>query len=77
MDTFKAFGEKELGNDVKAVNIFHEMFNECKSISDADICEMCAKMMDCMIKAGIKRGIDPKKGIKESIGSNYKLDLIK
>ncbi|XP_031634708.1 general odorant-binding protein 19d-like [Contarinia nasturtii] len=70
IDSFKAFGEKELGNDMKAVGVFNEMLDACKSITDPDLCEASAKMMDCMIKEGLKRGVDPKKGIKESIASN-------
>lgn len=45
------------------------MIDECKSVTDTDPCENSAKLTDCMIKAGLKRGVDPKKGIKESIAS--------
>lgn len=45
------------------------MIDECKSVTDTDPCENSAKLTDCMIKAGLKRGVDPKKGIKESFVS--------
>lgn len=66
----KALGAIELGQDAKALGILNEMISECESVTDPDICEQSTKMMDCMIKAGVKRGIDPMKGIQESIGSN-------
>lgn len=65
----KALGANELGKDAKALGILNQMIAECESVTDPDICEQSTKMMDCMIKAGVKRGIDPKKGIQESIGS--------
>lgn len=69
IDNMKALGAIELAKDPKALSILNEMIAECESVTDPDICEQSTKMMDCMIKAGIKRGIDPKKGIQESIGS--------
>lgn len=65
-----AIGAKELNGDESALAILKEMIAECGNITDADICEQSAKIMDCMIKAGVKRGIDPKKGIQELIKSN-------
>lgn len=69
IDNMKALGAQELGKNPKALGVLNEMIDECKSVADPDICEQSSKMMDCMIKAGIKRGIDPKKSIQESIGS--------
>lgn len=69
IDGMKALGAKELEKDPKALGILNEMISDCESVSDPDICEQSMKMMECMIEAGLKRGIDPKKGIQESIGS--------
>ncbi|XP_031634709.1 general odorant-binding protein 19d-like [Contarinia nasturtii] len=69
IEKVKAFGTKLLEDNTKALGIFNEMIVECQTVADPDICEQSAKFMDCMIKAGLERGIDPKKGIKESIGS--------
>ena len=65
----KALGAQELGKDPKALGVLNEMIDECKPVADPDICEQSTKMMDCMIKAGVKRGIDPKKSIQDSIGA--------
>lgn len=69
IDNMKAVGAQEFGKDSKAFAVLNEMIDECKTVADPDLCEQCTKMMDCMIKAGVKRGIDPKKSIQESIGS--------
>lgn len=69
IDALKALGEKELQNDPKALEILKEMIAECESVTDSDICEQSSQMESCMIEAGVKRGIDPMKGIQESIGS--------
>lgn len=66
----KALGEKEYEGDSKAIGVLNEIIHECETITDADLCEQSAKLADCMIKSGLKRGIDPKKGIRESLASN-------
>lgn len=43
------------------------MINECEFVADSDACEQSAKISTCLVQAGLRRGIDPKKGIGESI----------
>lgn len=66
----RQLGAKELEGDSKALNILNGMIDECeRKVTDPDLCEQSCKMMDCMTKTGLQRGIDPKKGIRESLGS--------
>lgn len=58
----KALVAAELQGDAKAIATIHEMIKECEHITDPDVCEVSGKMMDCMNKAAIKRGFDPKTG---------------
>lgn len=58
----KALVARDLAGDAKAVATIHEMIKECETTTDPDVCEASAKMMDCMNKAAIKRGFDPKTG---------------
>lgn len=67
IDGLKELGKKEFGDDPKALSILDEMINECEFVADSDACEQSAKISTCLVQAGLKRGIDPKKGIKESI----------
>lgn len=64
VDGLKALGAKKYEGDEKAIATFNEMVAECESIADPDTCELGPKLADCMIKAAVKRGIDPKKGIQ-------------
>lgn len=47
------------------MGIFNAMVEECKSVADDDNCELAAKLFECLNKAAVKRGVDPKKGIEQ------------
>lgn len=64
-DGLKALGAKKHEGNDKAIATFNEMVAECESISDPDTCELGAKVMECMVNAAVKRGIDPKEGIQD------------
>lgn len=63
IDGFKLIGAKKYEGNDKAIATFNEMVDECQSVSDSDKCELGFKLMECIVKAAEKRGIDPKKGI--------------
>lgn len=62
-DGFKVIGAKKYEGNDKAIAIFNEMVDECSAVSEAEKCELAFKLMECLVKAAEKRGIDPKKGI--------------
>lgn len=61
----KAIGAKKHEGNEKAIATFNEMVAECETISDPDVCELGAKVMQCMVDGAVKRGIDPKEGIQQ------------
>lgn len=62
IDGLKAHWAKELEGDDKSIAAWNDMIKECESLNEPDICEMSAKMGDCIQKAGAKRNIDPQTG---------------
>lgn len=60
----RAIGLMKYEGFEKAIATFDEMIGECKSVADADKCELAAKVSSCFRNAAEKRGIDPKKGIE-------------
>lgn len=60
----KAVGAKKYEGNAKNIETYNEMVDECQSVSDPNKCEAAAKLMECMINAAVKRGVDPKEGLK-------------
>lgn len=55
---------KKYGDNMKAIATFNEMVDECANVSGADNCELSGALIECMVNAATKRGVDPKKGIE-------------
>lgn len=64
MDSFKALGAKKYEDNAKAIEIFNELVDECANVTGSNKCELSGKLIECMIEATKKRGIDSKKGIE-------------
>lgn len=64
MDALKAIGVKKYADNAKAIGIFNELVDECANVSGSNKCELSANLIECMINASTKRGIDAKKGIE-------------
>lgn len=64
VDGLKAIGMKKYGDNMKAIDIFNEIVDECDEVTGADNCELSAALIECMYGEVTKRGFDPKKGIE-------------
>ncbi|XP_031634711.1 general odorant-binding protein 19d-like [Contarinia nasturtii] len=61
----KAIGAKKHEGNPKNTALFYEMVDECQTVADPDRCEAATKFMGCMVNAAVKRGVDPKEGLKD------------